>query len=50
MVKVFNIKPVINKKNGQINFSLPKRKLSKKQLIEIKDGKILKIKLEDFID
>ncbi len=50
MGKVFDIKPVINKKNGQINFNLPKKKLSKKQLVEISEGKIIKIKLEEFLD
>lgn len=50
MGKVFKIKPIINKRNGQINFSLPKRKLSKKQIIEIEGGKSIKIKLEDLLE
>ena len=29
MSKILNLKPVYNKKNGQINISLPKRKLPK---------------------
>ena len=42
-MKVFNIKAIINKKNGQINFSLPKKKLSetlKKNILETKRIKI----------
>lgn len=46
-MKLFNLKPTINKKNGQINFSLPKRKLSKKIISEILLKKKIKIKLEE---
>ena len=28
-MKLFKAKPIINKKNGQINFSIPKKKLPK---------------------
>lgn len=42
-MKSFNIKPIINKSNGQINFSFPKKKLSKdikKDILKIKSFKI----------
>jgi len=47
-MKPFKIKPIVNKINGQINFSLPRKKLSKsfkEQLPEIKE---VKIKIEDW--
>ena len=39
-------KAVINKKNGQINFSIPKKKLKGKLLKDLMGKKIIKIKLE----
>jgi len=50
MVKLFKIKPIINKKNGQINFSLPRKKLSKKILKDLKLNPYKKfmIRLEGF--
>ena len=50
MSKTFKIKPIINRKNGQINFSLPRKKLSKKQIIDLEDGKLIKIKLEELLE
>lgn len=39
--KTLKIKPCVNKKNGQINFSLPKKKMPKKLLKELlKGGKV----------
>lgn len=35
-----------NKKNGQINFSLPKKKMSKKMLLDIGKAKTIKISIE----
>lgn len=48
MSKQLNLKAIINKKNGQINFSLPKRKLPKKILKNSDKIKGIKIILEDF--
>lgn len=48
ILKEFEVKPIINRKNGQINFSLKKNSLGK----EIKDMlpklKGIKIRVEDF--
>lgn len=41
------LKPVINKSNGQINFSLPKKKLNQKTLDRLHSGKSIKFMLED---
>ena len=46
MVKVLNLKVRINKSNGQMNFSIPKKKLSKKKLKEIFATKKIKISIE----
>ena len=48
MSKKIIVKPRINKKNGQINFSLPKKKLSKDFINNTKKMKGLKIKLLDW--
>ena len=45
MAKILKIKPVVNKNNGQINFSLPKKKLSKDFVKNTKSMKGIKIKL-----
>jgi hypothetical protein len=45
-MKKFNVKAIVNKKNGQINVSLPKRKLGKKNLKKILEKKELKLMLE----
>jgi len=49
-LKRIRIKPVINKSNGQINFSLPKKKLSKEFIEKCLDvkNKGLNITFEDF--
>lgn len=48
-----NLKAVINKANGQITASFPKKKMPKKFLDMIKKdpdtARMLKIKLEDFM-
>jgi len=47
MAKKFDIKLIHNKKNGQINLSIPKRKLSKKNLFNLKKAKKIKISIEE---
>ena len=47
-MKIFNIKPVINKKNYQINCSLPKKQLTEKEYSEIKKGRRIKLRLMGF--
>ena len=47
-MKSFNLKLNRNKNNGQINISLPKKKLPKKLLDDLKKIKTLKIKLESW--
>jgi len=51
MSKIIRIKSIINKKNGQINFSLPRRKIPKrfKLKLKIKNPKEIKIRFEDLI-
>jgi len=46
-LKRINIKPTINKKNGQINFSIPKKKMSKLFLDKIYQKKPINFMLED---
>ena len=48
-MKVISIKPCINKKNGQINFSLPKKMLPKKDKEKITDLKGIKINVNKFL-
>jgi len=48
MAKKFDVKLIINKRNGQMNFSLPKRKLSKKNIYDLKNSKKIKISIEGF--
>jgi len=48
MAKKFNVKLIVNKKNGQMNFSLPKKKLSKKDLFNLTKSKKIKISIEEF--
>jgi len=43
------LKAIINKCNGQINISLPKKKISKELFKEIKRGKKISIKFGDLI-
>lgn len=46
MVKL-ELKPILNKKNKQITFSIPKKKVSKKFLEKACSGKSIKILFED---
>lgn len=48
MAKSIIVKIVKNKSNGQFNISLPKKKLSKKDLFNLKNSKRIKINLEGF--
>ena len=41
--KKVNLKPVLNKSNGQVSLCLPKRKFSKKQFEEILKSKKLPV-------
>ena len=38
------VKPRVNKKNGQINFSMPRKKISMEDLDKIIHGKKIKMK------
>lgn len=42
------LKPVVNKKNGQINFSIKKTELPKSLKARLPGLKSIKLKLEDF--
>ena len=46
MAKEFIAKAIINKKNNQINVSIPRKIISKEVLSKISKGKKLKIKIE----
>ena len=46
MVKKIKVNAVFNKANGQLTFSIPKKKISKKMFSDIKTNKKLKISLE----
>ena len=52
MVKSFNLKAIINKANGQITASFPKKSMPKKFLDLIKTdpatARMLKVKIEEF--
>lgn len=48
MKKILNLKPVLNKKNGQINFNLPRKKLSKEFFDKVCQSNLLKVELEDW--
>jgi len=45
MNKILNLKAIINKKNGQINFSIPKKKISKQLADKIILNKSMKINI-----
>jgi len=47
-MKSFKVKPVINKKNNQINISLPRKKLNKEIRSKIDKIDSLKINIEGF--
>jgi hypothetical protein len=42
-----NIKPFVNKSNKQINFSIPKKKISKELASKLSTGKSIKLLFED---
>lgn len=44
--KKVKVVPILNKSNGQVNISLPKRKFSKKQFTDILKSKSITIKIE----
>jgi hypothetical protein len=46
-IKSIKVKAVINKSNGQINFSLPKKKLCQEVLDKAYSGKSIKLLFED---
>lgn len=47
MVKrIFKVRPRINKANGQINISIPKRKMNPKKLKELMEKEEIKLFLE----
>ena len=43
-----NVNLIHNKKNGQVNLSIPIRKLSKANKVSIKNAKKIKISIEGF--
>lgn len=45
-MKLFKLKPIINKKNGQVNFSLPKKKVGKEVIDIIKNNPHAKVKIK----
>lgn len=47
-MKPLKVKPIFNKKNKQVNFSLPKRKLSKEFRDDIPKMKSIKIRIVDW--
>jgi len=47
MAKSFKVTLTFNKNNGQMNFALPKKKMSKKFLSDISKSKKMKIKIEE---
>lgn len=47
-MKILKVNLRTNKANGQINFSIPKKKFSKKGIADLSKSKELKIRLEDF--
>ncbi len=46
-LKEINVKAVINKCNGQINFSIPKKQVGKEVIDRAYSGKPIKFLLED---
>ena len=47
-MKIFKLRPFINKRNGQMNFSLPKKDMPEvlKKIIKDNPGKLPKIKMK----
>jgi len=48
-MKTLKVRTVINKKNNQINVSLPRKSFSKSQLLQIKKMKFLEIKIKGIL-
>jgi len=46
-LKEIKVKPIINKANGQINFSMPKKQMSKELIDNIINNKSIKLLFED---
>ena len=46
-LKSFKVKAIINKNNGQINLSLPKKKVCKELIEKAYSGKPIKLLFED---
>jgi hypothetical protein len=42
-----SVRPIINKSNKQINFSIPKKKISKELVDKLSSGKSIKLLFED---
>ena len=42
-----SVKPIVNKINKQINFSIPKKKISKELVDKMCSGKAIKLLFED---
>ena len=45
--KELSVKPRVNKANGQINFSLPRKQMTKEILDKVSSGKSIKLLFED---
>ena len=48
MAKKFNLKLRHNKSNGQFNITIPKKKLSKENLFNLKKSTGVRISIEEF--
>lgn len=48
ILKEMNLKPIHNKSNGQINFSLKKTDLPKSMKDKLHNLKSIRVKMEDF--
>ena len=46
-LKPIEVKPIINKCNGQINISIPKKKVAKELIDKVTEGKTIKLLFED---
>jgi hypothetical protein len=46
-LKEIKVKPIINKANGQINFSMPKKQMSKELIENIINNKSIKLLFEE---
>ena len=50
MAKKIDVKLIVNKSNGQMNFSLPKKKISKETLANIMRSKKMRIEIDKLYD